>query len=113
MKIGINLKSLWLLIQINWLLYILYELIIYNPKDIDLFFFIIEYIVTFPSAYLIGVINYLYSFVYIPPDYFNDILYRTIYIFINWIFFVVIGYIQWFIFFPKMYKFLKKLSGSR
>jgi hypothetical protein len=97
------------MIQIFWLLFIVFQLIKHNEKDIDIIFFSLEYIITFPSSLLIGVTNYLYSFIYSPENYFINVPYRVIYLFINWIFFVIVGYFQWFILLPKIYISLKKL----
>jgi len=106
----LRIKLLWFLLQVLWLFFILYQIVKYNEKDIDIIFTGLEYIITFPSSLLIGGLNYILSFIYTPIDYFNNVPYRIIYIFINWILFTVAGYVQWFIVVPKIYMLFKNLK---
>lgn len=109
-------KLIWFFVNILWLVFILYRVILFNEEDIDIIFYWGEIILTFPSSFLMVLLEGTSSF--ILYTYLNELyesflsteptlLVRSFKITIVWIFYTLFNYIQWFILFPKLYKYFK------
>ena len=100
-----NTKIIWLLVNVLILAYGIY-LRNLNP-DGTLIFLYLMYFVTFPMGYVVPLIFICISECFGISIYdqkhllFSDIT-------VPWVSFIFIGYLQWFVVFPKIISFLKK-----
>jgi len=104
--------SIWLFLNIIILIYSLY--LRYLDPDGAIIFAYIMYIISFPLGFIV-------PFVFVCIDkcikYDINIFYRNfpilVDIIIPWFLFVIVGYIQWFVIFPKIYAFLKNYKDKK
>lgn len=94
-------KKIWFTLQIVIICIVCYSLIIRGDRDGDIFFFLSENILTFPSSLLVASLNYFISRSPIMNSYHS---FELLYIFINWVLFNIVGYVQWFLIVPAIRK---------
>ena len=98
--------QLWISIQLIILLVTSYYIFTSNHENVETLFVAIESILIFPA----GVITLYLNDLFIAHNYFLSHESFFLFVFINWIFYSVIGYVQWFILFPKMINKCKKIG---
>ena len=90
--------ELWISIQLIILLVSAYYIFTSNHENVEVLFISLESILVLPAGiftlYLDGIFN--------AHNYFLTHEGFFVYILFNWIFFSIIGYLQWFIIVPKM-----------
>ena len=100
-----KIKIIWFIFNIAILIYFSYIHVTIHYDAVIPFFYLML-LMTFPTGFIVPYISYLLSF--ILPFIGVESPYMVIYdIVIPWLFFVPIGYIQWFILLPKIRKYLK------
>jgi hypothetical protein len=90
--------ELWISIQLIILLVSAYYIFTSNHEYVEVLFTGIESILVFPA----GIITLYLNEIFYAHSYFLTHETFFLYILFNWILFSIIGYIQWFIVFPKM-----------
>lgn len=103
--------QLWLTIQLIILLVTSYYIFTSNHENVEVLFVGIESILIFPA----GLITFYLNEIFNVHHYFLSHISFFLFVFVNWIFYTVVGYIQWFILLPKMINKCKEegcLSGS-
>jgi thiamine transporter ThiT len=94
-------KKIWLLACFSMLALFLLDDNAWQNSELSALCYIRTLVLTFPSGFLGGVsVGYIFSFV--------DIYNEKAEFFITWLSMVVIGYLQWFVFFPAVYKLIRQ-----
>ncbi len=98
---------IWIIIQITIFILSVYSIFIRHDKDGFTLFYMLEFLVTYPSGYIIGYINYGYYILFGTLEsgfkYFEQIYFISYFALFN-----ILGYLQWFIVIPKIYKWIKR-----
>jgi len=95
--------ELWVSIQLIILAVTTYYIFKSNHENVEILFVGIESFLAFPA----GLITLYVSDIFIAHNYFLTHETFFLYILLNWIFFAIVGYLQWFIVFPKMIRVCK------
>ncbi|WP_373031599.1 hypothetical protein [Sulfurovum sp.] len=90
--------QLWISVQLIILLLSAYYIFSCNHENVEALFIGIESILVLPA----GLITLYFHEIFQAHHYFLTHEAFFLYIFFNWILFNVIGYLQWFVVFPKM-----------
>lgn len=90
--------ELWISIQLIILSVATYYIFTSNHENVEVLFIGIESILVFPA----GIITLYLNEIFHAHHYFLTHETFFLYILFNWIVFSIIGYVQWFIVFPKM-----------
>ena len=90
--------ELWFSIQLIILLMSAYYIFTSNHENVEALFIGIESILILPA----GIITLYFNEIFHAHHYFLTHESFFLYILFNWIVFTVIGYLQWFVIFPKM-----------
>jgi len=97
LEITFTLK-LWLSIQLIILLVATYYIFTSNHENVEVLFVGIESLLIFPAGLITLYLNDIFN----AHHYFVSHESFFLFLFVNWIFYTVVGYIQWFILFPRM-----------
>ena len=90
--------ELWISIQLIILLVAAYYIFTCNHENVEVLFIGIESVLVFPA----GIITLYLNEIFHAHHYFLTHETFFLYILFNWILFTFIGYIQWFVVFPKI-----------
>jgi hypothetical protein len=90
--------KLWISIQLIILLVASYYIFTSNHENVETLFVAIESILIFP----VGLITLYLNDIFNAHNYFLTHETFFLFVFFNWILYTVIGYVQWFILFPKI-----------
>ena len=90
--------ELFISIQLIILLVSAYYIFTSNHQNVEVLFMTLESLLVLPT----GIITLYLDEIFNAHSYFLTHEAFFVYILFNWIFFTVIGYVQWFIIFPKM-----------
>ena len=90
--------ELWISIQLIILLVSAYYIFTSNHHNVEVLFMSLESILVLPT----GIITLYLDEIFNAHSYFLTHETFFVYILFNWVFFTIIGYIQWFIILPKL-----------
>lgn len=90
--------KLWLSVQTIILLVASYYIFTSNHENVETLFVAIESLLIFPAGMITLYLNDIFN----AHHYFVSHESFFLFVFINWIFYTVVGYIQWFVLLPKM-----------
>jgi len=99
-------KKIWFITQTIFLIFLLIKLALYNDKEIGITLAFFESIVSFPSSLIVIALHRIYINLIGTHTCLDNLIctYDYIQIIVNWLFFTFIGYYQWFIIVPKIFK---------
>jgi ABC-type multidrug transport system permease subunit len=93
------------LLLITWLSFCVYSLISFYNNDhheAEALLFGVMSLLTYPICYLVFLFSWLLDTLNIAiPD-------NNLTIFISWVIFVLLGYYQWFILIPKIFRWIRR-----
>jgi len=94
---------IWLTLQLLFLGYIEYQLYFHEYKDTDLVFSLVELYLNFPSSLVVAFIGSILSEITDINQHYQEPYVKMAYVFFSWVLFIIMGYIQWFLFLPYIF----------
>ena len=96
--------ELWISIQVIILLVTSYYIFTSNHQNVETLFVGIESILILPA----GIITLYLNEIFNAHLYFLSHESFFLFVFVNWILYTIVGYVQWFVLFPKLIDKCKK-----